>query len=350
VNLKQKLIRDIGDNGPMSVADYVWRCLFDPKYGYYSTQPAIGADGDFITAPMVSQMFGEMIGLWVVSTWQALGQPSKYYLVEIGGGDGTLYADINKVLHKFNACFAATNAILIDASKPLQMLQREKNSRATIFDTLSDIPTDAPLIVIANEVLDCLPARQYIKTADGFVERCIGLDHQKNLSFGLIPVHPDFAAPQDVPTHQMIEISPAQMAFTQTLGDTLKVASGAALLIDYGHDGPAFGDTLQALYRHKKTDPLDNPGAHDLTQWADFPTVMNTAHMNGVFASRLVTQSEFLQNMGIVARFKALVAQNPARSEELQRQLQRLIHPDEMGTLFKAVCLYYPQTVPMIGF
>lgn len=350
MSLKRRLIQDITEGGPISVADYVWRCLFDPQNGYYSTRPAIGLEGDFITSPMISQMFGEMIGLWVVATWQTIGMPPKFYLAEVGGGDGTLHVDIINVLRKFSACMSAATSVMIEPSRKLQSLQRDKIGNIIFVETLHQIPSNAPIILIANEVLDCLPARQFIRIETGYVERRIGLNDQNDLSFGLVPTGPDFVAPYDIDINTMFEISSAQIAFTDVLAEKLLTAQGAALLIDYGHDGPAIGDTLQALYRHEKKDPLESPGEHDLTQWADFLNVKNTAKLAGLTTSEIISQSQFLKNMGIVERCDALKQKNPNQADLLERQLKRLIAPDEMGTLFKALALTTHNCSPIVGF
>ncbi|GGZ36513.1 class I SAM-dependent methyltransferase [Asticcacaulis endophyticus] len=342
MSLKDRLKRDIAQDGPMTIADYMWRCLLDPKDGYYSTRPALGADGDFITAPMISQIFGELIGLWCVQVWQDLGAPERFNLVEIGPGDGTLISDILRAGRVIPDFLTAAQVVLVEPSLPLRALQLAKVPYAVFLNDISDIPVDAPLIIIANEILDCLPARQFIRRDDKWHERRVGLSDNGELIFGLSDAPSDFIPPPNGEEGQIYEISPAQRLMAQILSDKLKAATGAALLIDYGRDAPGSGDTLQALYRQQKFNPLEAPGAHDLTVWADFPSVAATARTAGVAVSEISTQSAFLQRLGIVARLEALSAKNPDRADLLARQIERLIAPDQMGELFKVLALSFP--------
>ncbi|MGZ3298263.1 MAG: SAM-dependent methyltransferase, partial [Asticcacaulis sp.] len=197
MTLKQRLIEQIALEGPMTVADYMTRCLFDPIDGYYATRPAIGADGDFITAPMVSQMFGEMIGIWVTQVWRNLGCPSPFRLVEIGGGDGTLMSDILRVITRVDGLKDAFRILMAEPSAPLRALQDARLPGVEFVRSVEELPVDLPSIVIANEVLDCLPARQFVRMPDGWHERRIGVIDGA-LAFGLVPAGPDFAAPDGV--------------------------------------------------------------------------------------------------------------------------------------------------------
>ncbi|MDC7683836.1 SAM-dependent methyltransferase [Asticcacaulis sp. BYS171W] len=344
VGLKDRLIEQIRLDGPLTIPDYMWACLFDPQAGYYSTRPALGEGGDFITAPMVSQMFGELIGLWVMQVWQDMGAPAKVRVVEIGPGDGTLMSDLLRSFRLMPAFQAAAEIALVEPSLPLRAVQSQKLGDILYHDHLHDLPTDAPLIVVANEVLDCLPARQFQLTDDGWFERCVGL-HDGNLIIGLVPAPEDFKAPFAAEIGQVCEVSPAQNRFVESLGALLQEASGAALLIDYGRDRPEPGDTLQALHKHEKTDPLAKPGAHDLTQWADFPALAVTALNMGLTVSQITPQGVFLQRLGIIERFEALRAKNPAQTDKLARQVHRLIAADEMGDLFKVMAMSSPDLV-----
>ncbi|MFT4091090.1 MAG: SAM-dependent methyltransferase [Asticcacaulis sp.] len=340
--LKTRLIEQIRLDGPMTIADYMWACLHDPYDGYYATRPALGAEGDFITAPLVSQVFGELLGLWTLQVWQDMGAPDRVSIVEIGPGDGTLMADMHRSFSLMPAFQSAARIYMVEASAPLKSLQAARVPEVTHLDSLHHIPTDAPVIIIANEVLDCLPARQFQLAPEGWHERRVGLDEQGELCIGLIPAPEGFTAPFEAVTPQVAEISPAQNQFVEAISGIVKTATGAALFIDYGRDTPEAGDTLQALYRHEKRDPLEAPGQHDLTQWADFPSLRITAARSGLHAAPLTPQGIFLQRLGIETRFEALASKNPDQAEKLFRQFERLTAEDEMGSLFKVMGLSYP--------
>lgn len=347
-SLRERLIEQIRLEGPMTIADYMWACLFDPLDGYYATRPALGEDGDFITAPMVSQMFGELLGLWVIEVWHALGSPERVTLVEVGPGDGTLMSDLSRAFRLSPTFTAAADIVLVEPSQPLRTLQAAKLPNVRHIDGLTDIPTDAPVILLANEVLDCLPARQFQRGEDGWFERCVGV-HEDNLIIGLVPAPDDFTAPFEAEPGQVCEVSLAQMRFVEAIGDILKTTDGAALLIDYGRDQFEPGDTLQALHRHEKTDPLAAPGQHDLTQWADFPALALSSLKSGLGVSQITPQGVFLQRLGIIERFEALRAKNPDQTDKLARQVHRLIAPDEMGALFKVLALSSPADLTLPG-
>lgn len=333
----------------MSVADYVSRCLLDPIDGYYTQNVAFGEDGDFITAPMVSQMFGEMIGVWVAETWVSMGSPARFRLVEIGPGDGTLMSDILRVARRVPGMRTAIQLVLIEPSPALRTIQAARFPEARFATSLDGDENggDGPLIVVGNEVLDCLPANQYVRGENGWHECLVGLS-DGTLAFGLSAEVAEHLAALPGQLGDFREYSPAQRRFAGMLAQTVKTSGGAALLIDYGRDAPGPGNTLQALHRHHKYDPLDAPGAHDLTQWADFPAVAEAARAAGVTVSRIATQAQFLSAMGIDARLGALAAQNPGRADSLERQYERLMAPDQMGELFKVVA-FTSEGLPMIG-
>jgi NADH dehydrogenase [ubiquinone] 1 alpha subcomplex assembly factor 7 len=348
LRLKERLKEIITLEGPLSVADYVTLSLHDPEDGYYARHVKIGADGDFITAPMISQMFGELIGLWCAQVWLDMGAPERFHLVEIGPGDGTLMSDILRATRKVAGFAEAAQVVLIEPSLPLRDLQSQKLAGHSYCASLDDLPEDAPMILVANEVLDCLPANQYVRTEAGLFERRIGLDANGALTFGLAPAE-DLLSEIVTEFDTVYERSPNQIRFAAALARKLKTTGGAALLIDYGHGELGGGDTLQALYRHQKHDPLEAPGQHDLTQWADFPAVSKMADTLGLGVSRITPQGEFLQSLGIVQRLEALGRKNPDQAEKLYRQVMRLIAPDQMGTLFKVLGLSYPPSLALPG-
>ena len=300
-------------------------------------------------------MFGELIGLWLVETWSRLGAPSRLQLVEVGPGDGTLMADILRAARVVPAFIEACDLWLVEPSDPLHAVQNARLAGAQVTprwsDSLSAIDGKGPVLLVANEVLDCLPARQFERTPEGWAERMVGLDAEGDLAFRLGPVGPGFSPPDHVvQPGQVIEQSQAQRAFAGAVADLLKQHTGAALLIDYGRARPEAGDTLQALRRHQKVDPLATPGQADLTQWADFPAVLAAAQAAGVTTAPLLTQAEFLTRLGLHVRADRLKAAQPEAAALIDRQVQRLTAPDQMGTLFKVVALHSPDALTLPAF
>ena len=344
MSLRDRLAAQIRASGPMSVAQYMSACLHDPDFGYYATRPALGEGGDFITAPLVSQMFGELIGLWAVETWARMGRPAPFRLVEMGPGDGTLMSDLLRAARLSPQFTEAADVWLVEVSLPLRDRQRQAlGDHLSWAASLDGVPGEAPVILVANELLDCLPARQFVRTERGWAERMVGLDEGGSLVFGLAPPLPDAALPQ-LPGGEtlgaVLEQSSAQVALGAELGRRIAAAGGAALLIDYGRAAPGFGDTLQALRRHTKEGPLASPGAADLTVHADFPAVLAAAGAEGARTPQVQTQGEFLVRLGIGARAEALASSRPDLSDTIERQLERLVSPDEMGELFKVACIH----------
>ena len=355
MSLRDRLVRDIRESGPITVADYVTRCLHDPRDGYYATRPRLGPGGDFITAPLVSQMFGELIGLWAVETWRRLGAPDRFHLIEVGPGDGTLMADALRAARIDPAFLEACDLVLIEPSAPLRAAQERMLADADRpprwARALEAFEPDSPLILIANEVLDCLPARQFVKTGDGWAERCVGVTDDGALTFGLKAITGGFKRPAfEVEPGQTVEISDQQAMFGREAAALVKAASGAALLIDYGRARPEPGDTLQALRRHQKVDPLASPGEADLTQWADFPTVLEAAVHAGADVTGTMGQGEFLERLGIEPRADRLKEGRPDAAAIIDRQLTRLTADDQMGTLFKVCAIFSPRSLVVPGF
>jgi SAM-dependent MidA family methyltransferase len=274
-----------------------------------------------------------------------MGRPDPVRLVEMGPGDGTLMGDILKTVRHAPGFLEAADVWLVETSAPLQALQAERLGEVVQWSqSLAEVPEGAPLILVANELLDCLPARQFVRTPIGWAEQVVGLDADGELAFGLAPTPVAGLLPQAAPG-QVFEQSAAQAALGAELGRRVAGDGGAALLIDYGRAEPGFGDTLQALRRHRKVDPLATPGAADLTVHADFPAVMAAARAEGAEAA-ILTQTGFLARMGIGERAEALVRSAPRRSGVIGRQLTRLIAADEMGELFKVCALHSPGWTP----
>ncbi|NBN76908.1 class I SAM-dependent methyltransferase [Microvirga tunisiensis] len=365
--LKARLEDRIRLTGPMSVADYMTACLADPQDGYYTTSPEpFGRDGDFITAPEVSQMFGELIGGWVLATWIAMGTPDPVHLVELGPGRGTLMADLLRTARLRPAFLAAVRVHLVEVSPRLRARQADTlapliaplsgtltgsgMAAVTWHDRLAEVPA-GPTILIANEFFDALPIRQYQKTPAGWRERVVGLDATGALTFGVggaalaedvVPTGARDAAPGAI-----LEVSPASLAVAQELAGRLVSDGGAALLIDYGHLRSAPGDTLQALSRHAFADPLAEPGKADLTAHVDFEALARAATHAGAEALAPLTQGEFLLRLGLLERAGQLGAgKDAATQERLRGEVERLAAPDQMGELFKVLALAAPGLVP----
>ena len=239
MSLKDRLKAQIRSFGPITVAQYMTACLHDPQHGYYATCPALGEDGDFITAPLVSQMFGELVGLWAVETWRGLGSPDRFLLVEAGPGNGVLMDDLMRAARLDPAFLAAAELWLVEASLPLAALQRDRLKDAPLAahwtSSLGELPGDAPMILIANELLDCLPARQLVRTDGGWAERRVGLDDHGELAFGLAACPDDPGLGLTPPLGAVVERSAAQAAFA-AVARAVDRWGGAALLVDYGRD------------------------------------------------------------------------------------------------------------------
>lgn len=349
--LLARISAEIAADGPITTARYMDLCLHDPLGGYYATRPALGAGGDFVTAPLVSQMFGEMLGLWCASAWTALDRPDPVRWVEMGPGDGTLIADMRRTCARALPAFvAAANLVLVETSAPLRTLQARALGAAPPrwAATLREADGPGPLVLVANELLDCLPARQFTRTERGWAERRVGLDAQGRLAFGLAPAPAGFAPPaglEKAAPGAVVEVSDAQARLGAEVGARVVRDGGAALFVDYGRDRPGAGDTLQALRRHARVDPLASPGEADLTVHADFPAFAAGARTAGAAATPILTQGDFLRRLGIEVRAAALARAQPDKAELVGRQLDRLIGPDEvggMGELFKVVCIHRP--------
>jgi SAM-dependent MidA family methyltransferase len=348
MTLIDRLKAQIRLEGPMTVSQFMTACLHDPEAGYYATRPRLGAEGDFITAPLVSQMFGELIGLWCAETWSRMGRPARVILAEVGPGDGSLILDALRALRVAPELLAAAELWLVEPSPPLRARQAETLAGAPLQPRwvagVAELPADAPLILVANEVLDCLPARQFVRTGEGWAERLVGIGDDDALVFGLAR-RPLGQALPDADPGAVLELSAAQETFAAEIARRVATQGGAALLIDYGRAEPGFGDTLQALKGHEKTPPLATPGEADLTIHADFPAVLAAVRAEGARAA-LLSQRELLLRLGIAERASALARAQPDHADRLFRQLDRLIGESQMGELFKAACIHAPGLQP----
>jgi SAM-dependent MidA family methyltransferase len=346
--LKAKIVDLIEALGPINIAEYMAMCLFDSQHGYYTTRDPFGRDGDFTTAPEISQMFGELIGAWLVTVWRDLGRPENPIVAEIGPGRGTLAKDIARTFDKLEPGLRATASFkLIETSPRLRLVQATTlQGTGGTFDwcnTVDELPAGRPLLIVGNELFDAIPCRQYVKTEKGWRERMVDRDEGDNLTFvagagsldlSLLPPEAVRAAPGAI-----FEIAPAREALMQAVAERIRRDGGAGLFIDYGHPVPGLGDTLQAVLRHAFDDPLAHPGEADLTSHVDFASLAAVAVKSGLTA-RLTTQGEFLLGLGLIERAGSLGAKadEPARTR-LSGEVQRLAGPEAMGDLFKVLGL-----------
>ena len=352
--LAHALARRIALEGPLTVGAFMAEALGHPRHGYYMKQDPFGAAGDFVTAPEISQMFGELIGLWCADSWQRL--------IELGPGRGTLMADALRAAAILPPFRAAIRVHLVETSPALRERQRAAlGDQATWHDRLEEVPP-GPSLVIANEFFDALPIRQVQRTVHGWAERLVDLDPESPeddprfrfvLELGRSPgrnLIPDSL--RDSPVGSIVEVSPASQSVARLLGARLAEQGGAALVIDYGYaDGPAVGDTLQALRKHAFAPVLEAPGEADLTAHVDFASLASAARDGGADAYGPVTQGEFLLRLGIQQRAQVLKrTANPKQAADIDSALDRLVGGEGMGTLFKALALSTPGFGPPAGF
>ena len=338
--LGEKLIRRIENFGPITIADYMAACLGDPEFGYYTTREPFGAAGDFVTAPEVSQMFGELIGLWAVATWQRMGSPGSFVLAEIGPGRGTLMTDALRAARIAPGFEQAATVVLVETSPRLREIQQTTLSgHAVRWAEHVDALPEGPAILVANELFDALPVRQFLRTEDGWAERMVGVDDGR-LVFGLRSGAGFDGADNSAPTGSLVETASISAAIMASVAARLQKSGGAFLAIDYGHAESGFGDTLQALRHHQFDDPLAHPGEADLTVHVDFAALARTARANGAHASPVWTQGDFLLSLGLLERAGRLGAgKDVAAQDAIRAAVERLAGPDAMGTLFKVLCI-----------
>ncbi len=339
VSLEARLARRIARLGPMSVADYMAECLHDPQDGYYATRDPFGERGDFVTAPEISQMFGELLGLWMAQVWMDQGRPQGL-LAELGPGRGTLMADAMRATRGVPGFHAALRLHLVEASPVLRALQAKTlaSHEPTFHDSIAELP-EGPLFLLANEFFDALPIRQFqMNGSDTWQERQIGLA-QDRLIWGLAPPAP-LAVRHGFNPGMIVETCAPGEAVAQEIGRRIASHGGTALIVDYG-DAESRGDTLQAVMAHGYADPLESPGSADLTAHVAFgPLTRASAPAR---ASALVPQGVFLERLGITARAQALAqGLDGAALDAHIAAHRRLTHPQEMGNLFKVLALSPP--------
>ncbi|MGL3604947.1 class I SAM-dependent methyltransferase [Rhizobium sp. G187] len=351
--LAEKIKSLIVANGPISISDFFALCLADPEHGYYKTRHPFGRAGDFVTAPEISQLFGEMLGVFMIDTWQRHGEPRDVRLVEIGPGRGTMMADMLRVIARAApGLYETANVHLVETSGLLKLTQRESlashGDKITWHDSFDEVPEGFTLLA-ANELFDAIPIRQFVKTPAGFVERMVGLGQAGELSFTLGTAILDASMlPEGIspPADGAIfEVAPARQSVMLTICERLRACHGTALIIDYGHMVTNYGDTLQAVRAHQFDPPLAHPGLADLTSHVDFENLARTAVAAGIHLNGCMHQGDFLVGLGIEERASALGrGKDEATQQGIIDAVTRLAAAGNgnMGELFKVMAVSSP--------
>jgi NADH dehydrogenase [ubiquinone] 1 alpha subcomplex assembly factor 7 len=337
--------RLIAAEGPISVAHY----MAESNARYYAARDPLGTAGDFVTAPEISQMFGELIGLWLTDLWHRAGLPDPAHYVELGPGRGTLARDALRAAARHGL---SPQVHFVETSPALVAMQRSAFPAANWHEDLATLPADAPLLMIANEFLDALPVRQLVRTPAGWRERMVGLQDGR-LAFvaGDQPMDAALALEHAAaPDGAIVEISPAAAAVVRAASERVVRQGGAALFLDYGHAALPEGSTLQAVRAHRGVDPLQSPGEADLTAHVDFSLVADVAAAAGARVDGPVEQGAFLGALGIAARAAALAEAAPGQAEAVRAAHDRLVAPEAMGSLFKAIAIVAPDWPEPAGF
>ena len=352
--LRDHLIRLIGETGPLTLSHYMALALGHPEHGYYMTRDPLGRAGDFTTAPEVSQMFGELISLWLADRWIASGSPAPFALAELGPGRGTLMADALRAMRAVRGMAEAASIHFVETSPALRAAQRERVPQAAWHSSISELP-DLPLFLIANEFFDALPITQYQRTERGWCERCVDYRNGK-----FTPVLAPVAAANDkalaenvrnAPIGSIAETCPAATAIAEEIASRIAQRGGAALIVDYGYAKSAAGDTLQALRNHRYADPFDAPGEADLTAHVDFEALAHAVRRGGAEPHGPAEQGAFLKALGIAARAERLSRNaTEAQKRDIADALARLTGEAEMGSLFKVLGITPPGAGAPAGF
>jgi NADH dehydrogenase [ubiquinone] 1 alpha subcomplex assembly factor 7 len=344
------LLRRIRQTGPLTIADYIAECLTHPVHGYYTTRDPLGAGGDFTTAPEISQMFGEMLGLCLAQCWLDQGAPAPFALAEAGPGRGTLMADALRATRAVPGFHQAMELHLVEVSPALRARQAAalEGFRPVWHDRVADLPA-LPLFLVANEFLDALPIRQFLRAGEAWAERMVGAEGG-GLVFGLGGPAPLAALGHrigDTAEGDLVEVSAAAEAVAAEIGARIALHGGAALFIDYG-GWRSRGDTFQALRAHERVHPLEAPGDADLTAHVDFEAIARAGRRSGAAVTAMTTQGLFLERLGLTARARALAA--GGCSDRIAGEHRRLTHPQEMGDLFKVIAVHKDDRPPPPGF
>ncbi len=346
--LGRRIVRLIAAQGPISIAQFMTLALHDPRGGYYANRDPLGTD--FVTSPEISQAFGELVGLWCAQVWQDQGKPRPARLVELGPGRGTLMADALRAMRLMPEFLDALEVVLVEASPVLAAIQKERLHGCRIplrwAQSVADLAHDVPQFTIANEFFDALPIQQFVMTEKGWCERMVGLDAGGALTFALSPAVRMLAVPNARGTAApgaVYEYSAAADALAGDIARGIEVAGGAALIIDYGHEGAGFGETLQAVGDNRFRDILESPGGVDISAHVDFGAMARAVHAGGAEAYGPIGQGQFLEMLGIREREKTLARQS--EGDPANAAIDRLVKPDQMGTLFKVLAVL-PKAAP----
>ncbi len=332
--LTEIIARMIRDDGPMPLDRYMSLCLGHPEFGYYLTRDPLGIAGDFTTSPEISQVFGELIGVWVAQCWELMGSPRHFALVELGPGRGTLMADVLRVLQKVPACANAASVHLVETSPVLRSAQLAMVPQATWHGSVASLP-GLPTIVLANEFFDALPIRQFERKDGRVFERCVGVVDD-GLAIGLVPT----ATRLPFEGEGVFEDASIRNAVATHLGNHLKTVGGLGLMIDYGHVRSALGDTLQAMKAHAFCKVTDHVGEADITSHVDFESLGRAFIAGGAKVAGVMTQGQFLQHMGLEARTRMLAAASQGKKQhDIIAASERLANPKDMGDLFKVMAI-----------
>ena len=350
--LAREIAGIVRETGPIGIDRYMALCLGHPVHGYYRTRDPLGARGDFTTAPEISQMFGELIGVWIAAVAGMMGPADSLTLVELGPGRGTLMADALRALAAV-APGLAVDLHLVETSPVLRDAQAATLAgfRPAWHASVETLP-EAPTILVANEFLDCLPVRQFQRVRGAWFERVVGLGPAQSLAFGLAP-EPARDIQAEAPDGALMSLPSAGLGLMRGLAGRLARTGGALLAIDYGHARPGFGDTLQALSGHRFTDPLAAPGEADLTAHVDFSAYAAAARSVGAAIQGPVDQRDFLRALGLAQRVERLkLRANPTQTEAIDAAAARLTDAGRrgMGSLFKAMAVSDPRLGPLPGF
>jgi NADH dehydrogenase [ubiquinone] 1 alpha subcomplex assembly factor 7 len=344
--LTSRIAHLIRMQGPISVAQFMSMALHDPELGYYATHDPIGARGDFITAPEISQMFGELLGAWIVQAWRDQGCPTPARLVELGPGRGTLVADALRAAKLDPEFLKSIEVVLVEMSASLRQAQAEKLKAAPVaihwFDKFDESLTDQPLFLLANEFFDALPIRQFVFGEGGWCERMVGVGQSGELVFMLSPAPVPLHLPHERGAPKpgdVYEVCPSGEAIVEQVASVVSDKGGVSLIIDYGYTDVGFGETLQAVSQHKYASVLDNSGESDLSTHVDFAALARTAERSGAKAHGPVDQGALLRALGIEQRAERLMAANVDQRDTIALSTKRLVSPQAMGTLFKALAI-----------
>ena len=324
----------IDREGPIPLGDY----MAIANAHYYASKDPLGEEGDFVTAPEISQMFGEIVGIWLADLWLRKGSPAHSYYVELGPGRGTLAHDALRSMRKFGC---SPTVHFVETSPVLKAKQEQLHSEAIWHDDIASLPEDGPLLIVANEFFDALPIEQFVASSEGWRQQMVGRDRSK-----FVPVPRAQTAADQIsgsaigfPDGTILERSPVSVELAGELGNRLAKQGGTLLIIDYGYARPGTGSTLQAVKDHMPISPFDSPGTSDLTAHVDFHTLANIARTRMLAVHGPAEQGQWLKSLGIDQRANALIAATPKQAEAIRAAHQRLTDPDEMGCLFQVMAM-----------